>query len=183
MLQPIENAFTQPLLIQPIFSRSFAVFMLCLHSIALSILLTIAYIHTDIITQLFMFGFSIAVVISGWNSYRQIRYPQHHQLYNSRLVIVQQEADDKLVYQEYLLLHTGQRAIIMNNSYAHPLLVILNIKPIHSNRLLSLIIWNNMLDKDTFRRLRVRVKYPFYPRPNLNFTTWILNFLAKFRIM
>jgi len=160
MPQLTNNTFIQPLVIQPIFSPSFAIFMLSLHMIALCILVTMAYIHTDITVQLLMFSLGIIVVYSGWRTYWHLRCPQNHLLYNSQLVILQEEYDNQLVYQEYLLLQTGQRATLVNSSYAHPLLIILNAH-LPSNRFVSVILWYNMLDKDTFRRLRVRIKYPF----------------------
>lgn len=172
MLQLTNNAFIQPLVIQPVFSLSFTIFMLSLHMMAFSILVMIAYVHTDITTQLLMFSLGIIVIYSGWRTFWRIYSPQNHLLYNSQLIILQEERDNQLVYQEYLLLHTGQRATVVNSSYAHPLLIILNAH-LPPNRFVSTILWYDMLDKDTFRRLRVRIKYPFHTRTHLHFITQV----------
>jgi hypothetical protein len=152
MYQPIDSILAQPLLIRPHFSVFFSSFLLGLHLGALIILLSIAYVHW------LMFGLGLLVLWSAWRTYRRDLCFIQHPLYDSRLVITQ-EYDN--LPTEYLLLNNGQRAKLLAGSYAHPLIVILNVKILDTNKSASLIIWNDMLDKETFRRLRVRVKHRF----------------------
>jgi hypothetical protein len=102
----------------------------------------------------------LAVVFSAWRTYQHDLCFIRHPLYNSRLVILQ-EIETGEPPREYLLLQNGQRAILQPSSYAHPLIIIINAKIVNSNQSTNLILWNDMLDKDIFRRLRVRIKYPF----------------------
>ncbi|WP_353572976.1 protein YgfX [Candidatus Albibeggiatoa sp. nov. BB20] len=161
MFQPIDSILAKEISICPQFSLRFASFMLGLHVGALLILIVISYFYTDwpILTMSSILGFS--VMFSAWRTYRHDLCFIQHPLYNSRLVILQEiETGDPPT--EYLLLQNGQRAIVLSHySYAHPLIVIINAKILDTNKSASLILWNDMLDKDIFRRLRVRIKHPF----------------------
>jgi hypothetical protein len=161
MFQPIDSILAHQISIRPQFSLNFAIMMLGLHLGALLILIAINYFHRDwsILAMSSILGF--AVIFSAWRTYQHDLCFKQHLLYNSRLVILQEiETGDPAT--EYLLLQNGQRAIVLSHhSYAHPLIVIINVKILDTNKFASLILWNDMLDKDTFRRLRVRIKHPF----------------------
>ncbi|MEK7990035.1 MAG: protein YgfX [Thiotrichaceae bacterium] len=160
MFQPIDSLFAEALFIQPKFSWIFAILMLGLHVGALLILVMIGYFHTHGSTLAMTSILGLAVIFSAWQTYQYDLCFIQHPLYNSRLVILQEiETDESPT--EYLLLQNGQRAILQPSSYAHPLIIIINAKIVGSNKSANLILWNDMLDKDTFRRLRVRVKHPF----------------------
>lgn len=75
MLQSPNNAFMQPIMIQPVFSFKFAGLICSIHIFALSILIAIAYIHAE--TRIIMLGIGLIVVYSGWHIYWQMRHPKN----------------------------------------------------------------------------------------------------------
>jgi hypothetical protein len=160
MFQPIDSLFAEELFIQPQFSWMFSILMLGLHVGALLILVMISYFHPHWSTLAMGSVLGLAVVFSAWRTYQHDLCFIRHPLYNSRLVILQ-EIETGEPPREYLLLQNGQCAILQPSSYAHPLIIIINAKIVNSNQSTNLILWNDMLDKDIFRRLRVRIKYPF----------------------
>ncbi|MCV6636125.1 protein YgfX [Candidatus Albibeggiatoa sp. nov. NOAA] len=158
MRQSIDSILAQELSIYPRFSWRFASLILGLHAGALSILTAVSYFHHDWFIPIL--GIGLLVLFSAWRTYRRDLCFIQHPLSGSCLAILQ-EVGTSEPPKEYLLLQNGQRAILLPSCYAHPLLIIINAKILDSNQSVSLILWNDMLDKNTFRRLRVRIKHRF----------------------
>ncbi len=156
-----DNRFTQTLHIKPQFSLTFSILLLSLHFSTLSIVVVIGWFYAD----LSILTLGLLIILSAWRSYRYDTCFIGHPLYDSRLVILQQIDDDngELALKQYLLLKDGQRTELLINNYAQLSVVILNVRAVYSRKRMRLIIWHDMLDQDTFRQLRVRLKYPYKP--------------------
>lgn len=138
------STFTHDLCLQPCFSQYFAGVFALFYCGALTVLSPLAMpLLIKLSLGLCLIGHALVMV------HRHLT-PINHPLYGS------------ILHKHTLKLLSQRHALISPDSYSFPLVVVLRattIKPYHTY---TLVIFSDALDQNTFRRLRVRLRYPYY---------------------
>jgi hypothetical protein len=138
------SAFTDPIYLEPRFSKRFAWLLAFLHFGALFCLLPLT------LSWVVKIGIGLGILWCAYQTSRKHLWFVDHPLYRCTL------SDDSV------LLSTGEKASISSSSYIHPQLVVLRVT--ESNKAYYLILFPDALDETTFRRLRVRLRHAFLPK-------------------
>lgn len=133
------NPFAAPLRIEAGFSRRFALVTGMIHAVALVLLFP-----PDLPWWLKVLFFC-AVCGSAWHSF------YYHVLRRNPLL-----PRTLVMLDDYLMTDGEQEAEILGSSFVHPQLIVLNLK-LHTGKRTRLVLFPDSLDKNGFRRLRVRL--------------------------
>ena len=140
----LSTTFAAPLRIKPRFSRRLAVILALIHGGALLFLLLSS------LPPLLKLALLLLIL---WSAIRAARYHlwlgQKHPLLPAELVLQNNVAQ----------LDDEQQAKISPTTYVQPWLIVLNLN-LPGRKRCSLVLFPDALDEQTFRRLRVRLKYP-----------------------
>jgi hypothetical protein len=141
--------FVTPLCLKPRFSKRFVLVNLMIHAGAILSLLPLALPLTVFFGLVVKLCLGLLVLISAFYIVRRHLLLLNHPLYGCVLRY------DERQHCIRVHLQSGQETQIASGSYSHPQLIVLRLKGIKN----ALVIFPDALDVQTFRQLRVHLRY------------------------